>query len=460
MILTQWKITMKYLLFISLILFCSCHSGSSRKGQGEKTDSIRLQKELYALHRYVDSIIKSDAILQQRFHCSGAGLTKDKVSIDFLDIPEDSFEAFKSAFKKDVFDSPLLEFNIMSDITFGPEIIPIKEDSLGQAVNIVLSPIPRDIPQGEAINPDSLSMRAEYDYYPLSTTEVKVIITNHSRYEYDCGEGYSLTYYNERQKKWEALPTNPIRNDVLWIFPPDCPTHEQTIRHYTSEVPNRPGKYRVYKSFNRNTKVAYAEFEILSEDGVERMLRIVDEYLDKYRNENDAISQNFSTWGLRGDTLDMTWSVNSSYMRKLFRQRVLNYSATVINNGKETAIKFLDKKVYMDTLNVVMRTEKTVYPVGTKIVSVILTNNNEKELSIGTDYYVVRKEKDKWVFLYGDRIWNLLEIRVPQNDSYTFQAALYPLLNNNLPGTYRIIKYMDFVDSPEKWFMVAEFRIE
>lgn len=87
MILTQWKITMKYLLFISLILFCSCHSGSSRKGQGDKTDSIRLQKELCALHRYVDSIIKSDTILQQRFHCSGAGLTKDKVIIDFLDIP-------------------------------------------------------------------------------------------------------------------------------------------------------------------------------------------------------------------------------------------------------------------------------------------------------------------------------------------------------------------------------------
>ena len=64
----------------------------------------------------------------------------------------------------------LLEFNIMSDITFGPEIIPIKEDSLGQAVNIVLSPIPRDIPQGEALNSDSLSLRTEYDYHPLSVT--------------------------------------------------------------------------------------------------------------------------------------------------------------------------------------------------------------------------------------------------------------------------------------------------
>ena len=451
---------MKHLLFISLILLCSCHSDSSRKGQKDETDSIRLQKELCALHRYVDGIIKSDSILQQRFHCSGAGLTKDKISIDFQNIPEDSFEVFKSAFRKDVFDSPLLEFNIMSDITFGPEIIPIKEDFFGRTITMVLSPIPRDIPQGEAINPDSLSMRVEYDYYPLSTTEVKVIITNHSRYEYDCGEDYSLVYYNEKQKTWETLPTNPIRNDVLWIFPSDCPTHEQTIRLYTSEVPNRPGKYRIYKSFNGNTKVAYAEFEVLRENGAERMLRIVDEYLDKYRNREDAISQNFSTWGLRGDTLDMTWSVNSPYMRILFRQRVLSYSATVVNNGKETAVKFFNKTAYMDTLNVAMRTEKSVYPVGTKLVKVTLMNSNEKEFSIGTDYYIVRKEKDKWVFLHGDQIWHLVEIIIKQHSSYTFQAALYPLLNDNHPGIYRVIKHMNFVDSPEKWTMAAEFRIK
>lgn len=35
----------------------------------------------------------------------------------------------------------------------------------------VLQPVPRDIPTGEAINPDSLSMQTEYDYYPLATTE-------------------------------------------------------------------------------------------------------------------------------------------------------------------------------------------------------------------------------------------------------------------------------------------------
>lgn len=344
MILTQWKITMKYLLFISLILFCSCHSGSSRKGQREKTDSIRLQKELYALHRYVDSIIKSDTILQQHFHCSGVGLTKDKVSIDFQDIPEDSFEVFKSAFKKNVFDSPLLEFNIMSDITFGPEIIPIKEDSLGRTTNIVLSPIPRDIPSGEAINPDSLSMRVEYDYYPLSTTEVKVIITNHSRYEYDCGEGYSLVYYNEKQKTWETLPTNLIRNDVLWIFPSNCPTHEQTIRLYTSEVPNRPGKYRIYKSFNGNTKVAYAGFKMVDKKGIEQIRKRISEYNMKNR---DTIAQNITDFGSYGDTIEVSLINNSSYFQEMFRRKVVSYSA--VSHGKIQQPELFTSSAYSDT---------------------------------------------------------------------------------------------------------------
>lgn len=135
----------------------------------------------------------------------------------------------------------------------------------------VLQPVPRDIPTGEAINPDSLSMQTEYDYYPLATTEVKLIITNHSHFEYDCGESYSLAYYNSKQKSWETLPTNPIVNSILWIFPSDYPTHEQTIKLYTSEVPNRAGKYRIYKAFNRNTKTAYAEFELVDEAGTKRL---------------------------------------------------------------------------------------------------------------------------------------------------------------------------------------------
>ena len=115
---------------IFLCFFCLFTIGCTHQSSQENcveigsADSICLQKELYTLHKYVDSIIKIDTILQQRFHCFGAGLTKDKVSIDFQDIPEDSFESFQSAFKKEIVDSPLLEFNIMTDITMDIEIIP------------------------------------------------------------------------------------------------------------------------------------------------------------------------------------------------------------------------------------------------------------------------------------------------------------------------------------------------
>lgn len=367
---------MKYLLFIILILFYSCHSNTSKKGQEYETDSSSQQKELYP-----DSISKSEPILMEEEQ-----------------------------------EQPL------------------------ETTSFVPQPIPCDIPTGEAINPDSLSMETEYAYYPLSTTKVKISVTNHSRQKYTCGNEYSLTFYNSSKRQWETLPTNPDIKDIGWVLYPQYSPYQSTGKLFTFEVPNRPGKYRIYKTFYRDTKkkVAYAEFEILPEDGAERMLKIVDEYLDKYRNKEDAVSQNFSTWGLRGDTLDMTWSVNSPYMRNLFRERVLSYSATVVNNGKETTTRTLDRIAYTDTLDVTMKTEKPIYPVGTKLVKVTLTNNNENELSIGTDYYIVRKEKDRWVFLHGDQIWNLVEIRMQQNDSYTFHAALYPLLNNNLPGIYRV----------------------
>ncbi len=57
------------IIFITIILFCSCHSYSFRKGEKDETDSIRLQKELGALHRYVDSINSDYPVLSDVKHC-------------------------------------------------------------------------------------------------------------------------------------------------------------------------------------------------------------------------------------------------------------------------------------------------------------------------------------------------------------------------------------------------------
>ena len=284
-----------------------------------------------------------------------------------------------------------------------------KQEKSSKAIPI-LQPVPRDIPTGEAISSDSLSMKTEYDYYPLSTTKVKVIITNHSHYEYSCGEGYSLAYYNEKQKVWEILPTSPIVNSILWIFPSGYSTHEQTIELYTAEVPNRAGRYRIYKSFNGDTKVAYAEFELVDKKGVEKLRQQIDDYWGKNAKiSNDTTARNIhSTWIQNddGDTIFVGLMNNTPHYQEMFRKRVVSYSA--VSHGKiQQGIPFI-QPTSSDTMRITMQTEHSVYPVGTETISVELANGNSKDLFFGERYNVARKEGNRWILLHDGGAWNAL----------------------------------------------------
>lgn len=384
---------MKHLLLVSLILLCSCHSTTSKKGQEYETDGIPQQEELCP-----DSISETEPI----------SLGK-------------------------------------------------KQEKSPQAISLILQPVPRDIPTGEAINPDSLSMQTEYDYYPLATTEVKAIITNHSHFEYDCGESYSLAYYNSKQKSWETLPTNPIINSILWIFPSDYPTHEQTIKLYTSEVPNRAGKYRIYKSFNDDTKVAYAEFELVDEAGAKRLRKQMDA---ARHNKNIISSQNLYASYMRGDSIFVDLINNSIHFQKLFRKEILNYSA--ISYGAVRTPSPFTQKAYADTLQISMKTEKPIYPIGTESVNVILTNRNlsQQSLFFGEYCFVARKQGEQWIPLHDNSLVNPVGILLEPDGDYRFKARLYPLFNDNTSGQYRVYKEVEFDGAKEKWYMAAEFRIE
>lgn len=307
-----------------------------------------------------------------------------------------------------------------------------------------------------AISPDSLSMNTEYDYYPISTAEVKVIITNHSHYEYECGEDYSLTYYNEKQKTWETLPTNPIVNSVLWTFTQAHPSHEQTIKIYTAEVPNRAGKYRIYKTFNRDTKMAYAEFELVDEAGAKRLRK----QMDAAWNGNTISSQNICSSYMRGDSIFVDLINNSIHFRKIFRKEILNYSA--INYGAVRTPSPFTQRAYTDTLQISMKTEKPIYPIGTESVNVILTNKSlsQQNLFFGEYCFVARKQGEQWILLNENSMVNSVGFLLKPYDDFRFKANLYPLFNDNAPGQYRVYKEVEFEGTRKQWYMAAEFRIE
>mgnify|MGYP006919932584 FL=1 len=334
----------------------------------------------------------------------------------------------------------------------------VRQDT-GEVFIPVIVPYCNKIPTGKEISPALLSIHAEYDYYPLPTNEITIFVTNKSSKEYTCGDEYSIAYYNEKNKSWESLPVNPIREDMLWIISSYQSNRMQTIHIYTDITPNRPGKYRIYKSFNNDTEVAFAEFEMVDNKGVRKLMDILVDIIRKYPKA-DTIHENFSTACQRydGDTIEVGLINNAMPYQEMFRRKILNYSA--LDFGKIEPPQPLPFTTTSDTMGISMKTEKTVYPVGTKEITVIISNNNSRTLFFGVDYGIARKKGDEWIALNTSTVFNSLGIGVEKGRNYDFKAWMYNLVNDNKPGTYKIYKRIGFDGSRKEWYMSAEFRIE
>ena len=63
----------------------------------------------------------------------------------------------------------------------------------------------------------------------------------------------------------------------------------------------------------------------------------------------------------------MSWMVNSEALQKEFRQKVLNYAAIVVNDGKEDVATYFTQSMCTDTFGIKMYTEKAVYLPNTEI---------------------------------------------------------------------------------------------
>lgn len=329
-----------------------------------------------------------------------------------------------------------------------------------EPLDFVIEPICRSRYEGEEISPELLSIKTEYDYYPLSSKSVNLIICNRSEKEYTCGDDYSLEYFDEKKGIWEPQPVNPISEDMLWIISPQYYSARfQNITLYTDYSPNRPGKYRITKPFNNDKEIASAEFEIIDRKDVEKkLMRKLRDYLNG-KDNNDTISQNFISADTRGnDTLYVHLKNNSLKYREMFRSKVLNYSALALHG--ETVNPPLKTRTVSDTMNISMKTEKTVYPVSSEYIPVIITNNNDREIFFGLDYEIARKEGDKWIPLNTKSVVNSVGIGIKKGGTHHFNASLFRLVNDIKPGLYKVYKPIGFDGSIEKWYMSAEFTIK
>ena len=149
---------------------------------------------------------------------------------------------------------------------------------------------------------------------------------------------------------------------------------------------------------------------------------------------------------------------NTPHFQEMFRRKVVSYSA-VTHGIVHQDVPFF-QSAPSDTLHVTMKTERPVYPVGTETISVELVNGNSHNLFFGDPYNVVRKEGNRWILLHDGGAWNDIGHGLAQGGTFHFTARLHPLVNDNKPGIYKVVKRIKFNGSIQEWYMGAEFRIE
>lgn len=305
---------------------------------------------------------------------------------------------------------------------------------------------------------DSLNfMYTEYDYYPVGTPDVSLFVTNTSDEVLEADGACTLDYYQEEQQVWETLP----EITVIHQRPTIAPRYSGVWQSVSLEIPKkrRAGRYRIGQRFKNSPLKHYAVFELVDAKGVLELRKRVDDYWRKgAKNPTDTVARNIScTYTQDGDTIFVMLMNDSPRFREMFRRKVLNYSA--VSHGRFTGPCQLTETTYADTLQIRMRTERRTYPVGRETVSVILTNGSDKALFFGEDYQVARKEGAHWTLLYANTSWKDIGLGLEPGGEYRFDALLYPVVNDNRPGIYKVVKEISFSGEKKKWLMSAEFEI-
>ena len=87
---------------------------------------------------------------------------------------------------------------------------------------------------------------------------------------------------------------------------------------------------------------------------------------------------------------------------------------------------------------------------------------DEELLFNGYKVSVLQDEKsseDGWVAVPVRSIVNSVGITLEEGGDYEFKVLLFPLVNEYVPGTYKVYKPVEFEGQKGEWYMSAQFTL-
>lgn len=188
-----------------------------------------------------------------------------------------------------------------------------------------------------------------------------------------------------------------------------------------------------------------------------------DSILERFErlDRNNPLRQNIYAFGPNSKTVDVYMAINTKYWQNEFR-RYISDSPYIEFQGptKPVPIKNSIDSV-SDIPGVLLISDANDYPVTSETVGFTLKNECDRSITFGDSYTVAYKGADnEWYELPHPGMWNDIGYELGPGGTHRISAKLYPRLNNNQHGNYRLYKRIRIEGSKKHGWIMTEFMLK
>ncbi len=160
------------------------------------------------------------------------------------------------------------------------------------------------------------------------------------------------------------------------------------------------------------------------------------------------------------DSVIVSLTINTNYWQQQF-QELISDSPLIKFDGPSQPKK-IDVTLSHDFSadSIFISPDQKSYPANAANASFIIRYEGGHILTFGEKYIVGYKETNgNWYKLPHPGVWNDIGYILTKGGSHHFDVLLYPALNHNKPGIYRLYKEVSFENSDSTFWIMTEFTL-
>lgn len=188
-----------------------------------------------------------------------------------------------------------------------------------------------------------------------------------------------------------------------------------------------------------------------------------DSILERFEglDRNNPLRQNIYAFGLNDKAVEIYLAINTKHWQNEFR-RYISDSPHIEFQGPTKPIPVKNNIDSVSEIQgIILMSDANDYPADSETVSFTLKNESDRSITFGDPYTVAYKGADnEWYELPQPGMWNDIGYELHPGGCHQINAKLYPRLNNNSPGTYRLYKRIRTEGSKKHVWIMTEFMLK